>query len=150
MPAQNASPSPVMSTARTVGSARKLADRVDDAVAHRDGERVLGFGPVEHDAADAVGVALDAQIASAVMRRQFRLVRMLTTDDARAAAAGVVLQRVAVARLDLALAGFAAQLPPALGDLRDAGRADRVALGEQAAATCSPGCGRSAPSRPRG
>ena len=73
--------------------------------------------------------------SSAVMTL-VRFVRMLTTDDARAAAAGVVLERVAVAGLDLAVAGLAAQLPPALGDLRDAGRADRVTLGEQPAATC--------------
>src|SRR5579862_2977711 len=52
---------------------------------------------------------------------------------ARAAAAGVVLERVAVARLDLPIVGLAAQLPPALGDLRHAGRADRMALGEQPA-----------------
>ena len=53
--------------------------------------------------------------------------------DAGPAAADVVLERVAVAHLDLALAGLAPQLPPALGELRDAGRADRVALGEQPA-----------------
>ena len=64
MPAQNASPSPVISTARTFGIGAELADRVDDAVAHRDRERVLRLGPVEHDAADAVGVVLDAQVGS--------------------------------------------------------------------------------------
>ena len=70
MPAQNASPSPVISTARTCGSARNSRTRVDDAVAHRDGQRVLRLGPVEHDAADAVGVALDAQVASRVTTRR--------------------------------------------------------------------------------
>ena len=57
----------------------ELADRVDDAVAHRDGQRVLRLGPVEHDAADAVGVALDAEVGFG-HARYFRFVRMLTTD----------------------------------------------------------------------
>ena len=35
--------------------------------------------------------------------------------------------------LDLALVGLAAQLPDELGALREAGGAERVALGEQAA-----------------
>ena len=55
---------------------------------------------------------------------------------ARAAPADVVLEREAVADRDLPLAGVLAELPPALGDLRDAGRADRVTLREQAARRC--------------
>ena len=56
----------------------ELADRVDDAVAHPDRQRVLRLGPVEHDAADAVDVALDAEIGLG-HRLVARLVRMLTT-----------------------------------------------------------------------
>ena len=42
-----------MSTQRTSASARNDAHRVDDAVAHLDGERILGVGPVEHEVPDA-------------------------------------------------------------------------------------------------
>ena len=52
--------------------------------------------------------------------------------DARAAEAEVVLQREPRA-LDLALLGLAAQLPHQLGALRQAGRAQRVALRQQPA-----------------
>ena len=45
-----------------------------------------------------------------------------------------MLQRVAVADVDLPFAGLAAQLPPALGELRNASRADRVTFGQKAAA----------------
>ena len=69
MPAQNASPSPVISTARTLGSARKsrIASMMPSRIAIV--ERVLRFGPVEHDAADAVGIALDAQVRLGHERR---------------------------------------------------------------------------------
>ena len=43
-----------------LGIGAEITDRGDDAVAHRDRQRVLCLGPVEHDAPDAVGVALDA------------------------------------------------------------------------------------------
>ena len=78
MPAQNASPSPVMSTARTCGSARnsRTASMMPSRIADR--QRVLRLGPVEHDAADAVGVALDAQVGLG-HDASFRFVRMLTT-----------------------------------------------------------------------
>ena len=48
--------------------------------------------------------------------------------------AAAVLGEGDAGALDLALAGLAAQLPGRLADLGDAGGADRVALGEQAAA----------------
>ena len=52
---------------RRVGA--ELADRVDDAVAHLDRERVLRLGPVERDAADAVGARLDAQVIGGLTLR---------------------------------------------------------------------------------
>src|SRR5512142_2687784 len=54
-------------------------------------------------------------------------------DDGRAAEADVVLQRDLDA-VDLALAGLTAQLPGQLRALRESGRAERVALADQAAA----------------
>ncbi len=56
----------------------EIPHRVDDAVSHRDRERVLGVGPVEHDPPDPIGIAFDAQVR---FGHEFtRLVRMLTTD----------------------------------------------------------------------
>ena len=65
MPAQNASPSPVMSTARTFGIGAELAHGFDDAVAHADRQRVLRLGSIEHDPTDAVDVAFDAEVGLA-------------------------------------------------------------------------------------
>ena len=61
---------------RGIGAAG--AQRVDDAVAHRDRERVLRVGPVERDAADAVVAGLDVRGARVIGVMRFR-VRMLTT-----------------------------------------------------------------------
>ncbi len=55
----------------------------------------------------------------------------VAVDAGRAAAHR--LDQPGAGALDLALAGLAAQLPDDLGDLREAGRAERVAAGEQAA-----------------
>ena len=132
MPAQNASPSPVISTARTSGSARN--------------SRIASMMPSRMPIVSAFfasGRSSTIRPTPSMSRSTRRSVWVMTVRpvgedvddrDARAAPARVVLQRVAVAGLDLAFAGLAAQLPPALGDLRDAGRADRMALGEQPAA----------------
>ena len=72
MPAQNASPVPVMSSARTSASARG-AHGVDDAVAHLDRERVLGVGTVERDSRDVV-------VTHVVVDHGWFVVRMLTTE----------------------------------------------------------------------
>src|SRR6185503_9939915 len=62
----------------------------------------------------------------------FRSVAAVHRHDAGAAEAEVVLQGD-LGALDLASVGLAAQLPDQLGALREAGGAERVALGEQAA-----------------
>ena len=56
----------------------EIADRLDDAVAHPDRERVLRVGPVEHDATDPVGIALHPQMRFG--HEVARFVRMFTTD----------------------------------------------------------------------
>src|SRR5256885_1960671 len=58
--------------------------------------------------------------------------RLVERDDAGAAQTQVVLQREARA-FDLALSGLAAHLPHEFSALRQAGRAERMAFGEQAA-----------------
>src|SRR5262249_1614485 len=87
----------------------------------------------QDDAADPVGIALDAQVRLGHRSPSVPVGEDVDDRHARTAATGVVLQRVAVAGVDLAIAGFGPQLPPALGDLGDAGRADRVAFRAQPA-----------------
>src|SRR3954466_11556723 len=58
--------------------------------------------------------------------------RLVDRDHRRAAQPDVVLQR-ALGVVDLALVGLAAQLPRQLAALREAGRSERMALGDQPA-----------------
>ena len=78
MPAQNASPvaREQERAHRRVGAAG--TERVDDAVPHVHGQRVLRLGPVERDAADAVVAGLDVQVLHVLSAHAF-LVRMFTT-----------------------------------------------------------------------
>ena len=62
----------------------------------------------------------------------FQAARLVDGHDGRAAEAEVVLQ-ADLRALDLALVGLAAQLPGELGALGQAGGAERMALGDQAA-----------------
>ena len=77
IPAQNASPVPVIRSARTFASARADAHDVDDGVAHLDRERVLGVGPVEDDAPDVIGP--DGVLDHGLETYGF-VVRMFTTE----------------------------------------------------------------------
>ena len=80
MPAQNASPVPVMQQRAhvVVGPARR-APRRRCASRISIVERVLRVGPVERDAADAVGADLVRGCTSPARQARF-VVRMLTTD----------------------------------------------------------------------
>src|SRR3954452_23885520 len=130
MPEQNASPVEVIRNARTFASTRPL--RTASVMV----SRISGVSACFASGRSSVIVRTPASESTTetVIRRTSRAVgEDVHHADAGAAATDVVLQRVPVADLDLALLGVAAQLPPALGDLRDAGGADRVALGEQPA-----------------
>jgi hypothetical protein len=77
------------------------------------------------------GIAV-ADVAAVDHAAAFCASCLVERDDAGAAQPQVVLQRQARA-FHLALLGLAAQLPGQLGTLRQAGGAQRVALGQQAA-----------------
>src|SRR5688572_22328743 len=113
----------------------ELRDLVDDG---EPGEAEARRREDGHDSAQASQADDDQSPVQAVRaRRPLRatargrlLVAAVHGHDARAAETEVVLERNLRA-FDLALFGGAAQLPHELGALREAGRAERMALREQ-------------------
>src|ERR1700688_224242 len=97
---------------------------------HKWGTRSVGRG--------AWGVGRGAWARAARRRRSGAAGSDVTSEDVhdrdpRASASDVVLESEPLADRHLALTGLLAQLPPALGELGNAGGADGMTLGEKAA-----------------